>query len=142
MTSKVTAVLELWPSGHSSPKHQHGGCAGSVRLVHGKLRMKLYKTLQSEEAMQIPGQQTSEVVSSSLHLNDSPSNPEPSLRSLLPGNKNPKDRKVAGQTSCRHRGVIAADVQGHKLQSDPQNLEKNKHFGVEIHDPKARTSMT
>ena len=79
MTSKVTAVLELWPSGHSSPKHQHGGCAGSVRLVHGKLRMKLYKTLQSEEAMEIPGQQTFEVISSSFHLNDSPSNPEPSL---------------------------------------------------------------
>ena len=29
----ITAVLELWPSEHSSPKHQHGGCAGSVRLV-------------------------------------------------------------------------------------------------------------
>ena len=55
LSSKVTAVLELWPSGHSSPKHQHGGCAGSVRLVHGNLRMKLYQTLHSERAMEIPG---------------------------------------------------------------------------------------
>ena len=51
----ITAVLELWPSGHSSPKHQHGGCAGSVRLVHGNLRMRLYKTLQDEEPMKLPG---------------------------------------------------------------------------------------
>ena len=51
----VTAVLELWPSGHASPKHQHGGCAGSVRLLHGSLNVRLYKTLQSKEAMTIPG---------------------------------------------------------------------------------------
>ena len=53
----ITAVLELWPSRHSSPKHQHGGCAGSVRLMHGNLLMRLYDTLQGETPMRIRGLQ-------------------------------------------------------------------------------------
>mmetsp|Transcript_414 Transcript_414/g.1171 ORF Transcript_414/g.1171 Transcript_414/m.1171 type:complete len:332 (-) Transcript_414:61-1056(-) len=38
----ITAVLELWPCGHASPKHQHGGCAGSVRVVSGRLDVEIY----------------------------------------------------------------------------------------------------
>lgn len=38
----LTAVLELWPVGHFSPRHQHGGCAGSLRVLHGVLDFKLY----------------------------------------------------------------------------------------------------
>ena len=37
---------------------------------------------------------------------------------------------------------IPADVRGQKLRSGLEILEKNKHFGADMHDPKARTSMT
>ena len=32
---------------------------------------------------------------------------------------------------------IAADVRGQKLRSGPQNPGKNKHFGADVHDPRA-----
>jgi len=48
---KITAVLELWPRGHTSPKHHHGGCAGSVRLVHGALDMQLFRCLEDEKPL-------------------------------------------------------------------------------------------
>lgn len=44
-------VLELWPLGYSSPIHQHGGCAGSVRIIHGQLDSKLYESLQADRPM-------------------------------------------------------------------------------------------
>ena len=36
---------------------------------------------------------------------------------------------------------IPADVRGQKLRSNPRDpgKKKNKHFGADIHDPKART---
>ena len=37
---------------------------------------------------------------------------------------------------------IPADVRGQELRSGPRKAGKNKHFGADIHDPKARTSMT
>ena len=48
---KFTAVLELWPNGHRSPKHAHGGCAGSVRVVHGALRGNIYNSIRDEEPL-------------------------------------------------------------------------------------------
>eukprot|EP00971_Amphidinium_carterae_P192676 3823553-Amphidinium_carterae.1 len=48
---KITAVLELWPVGHSSPKHHHGGCAGSVHVLSGVLDVKLYDSIISETPM-------------------------------------------------------------------------------------------
>eukprot|EP00971_Amphidinium_carterae_P151942 3011317-Amphidinium_carterae.1 len=48
---EITAVLELWPVGHSSPKHHHGGCAGSVRVLSGVLDVKLYDSIISETPM-------------------------------------------------------------------------------------------
>lgn len=39
------------PRTYSSPIHQHGGCAGSVRVVHGKLACKLYDSVLSEKPM-------------------------------------------------------------------------------------------
>jgi hypothetical protein len=45
----ITAVLELWPAGSESPKHQHGGCAGSVRILHGCLEMDLYDNIADSE---------------------------------------------------------------------------------------------
>lgn len=49
---RITAVLELWPMGHTSPKHQHGGCAGSVRVLHGVLDVRLYENIFTEEPME------------------------------------------------------------------------------------------
>ncbi|CAK9039962.1 unnamed protein product [Durusdinium trenchii] len=48
----LTAILELWPQGYRSPKHHHGGCAGSVRVLHGELHCYLYKTLLDETPME------------------------------------------------------------------------------------------
>eukprot|EP00435_Cladocopium_sp_Y103_P048992 s1733_g14.t1 len=45
----MTCTLIL--RGYSSPIHQHGGCAGSVRVVHGKLACKLYDSVLSEKPM-------------------------------------------------------------------------------------------
>lgn len=44
-----TAILELWPKGYRSPKHHHGGSAGSVRVVYGRLKCKLYESMLFEE---------------------------------------------------------------------------------------------
>ena len=49
---EFTAVLELWPAGHRSPKHAHGGCAGSVRVVHGALRGNIYNSIRDEEPLE------------------------------------------------------------------------------------------
>lgn len=48
----VSAVLELWPVGHTSPKHQHGGCAGSIRVLHGVISTILYEDLYDEHPIQ------------------------------------------------------------------------------------------
>ena len=37
---------------------------------------------------------------------------------------------------------IPADVWGQKTSVKPSKFWKNKHFGADVHDPKARTSMT
>ena len=37
---------------------------------------------------------------------------------------------------------IPADVREQKLRAGPRNPGRNKDFGADIHDPKARTSMT
>mmetsp|Transcript_19029 Transcript_19029/g.44398 ORF Transcript_19029/g.44398 Transcript_19029/m.44398 type:complete len:685 (+) Transcript_19029:94-2148(+) len=47
----ITAILEIWPVDHSSPKHQHGGCAGSIRVLHGTLTVKLFDSVFSDDAM-------------------------------------------------------------------------------------------
>ena len=52
---KFTAVLELWPNGHRSPKHAHGGCAGSVRVVHGALRGNIYDSIIDKKPL--PGKE-------------------------------------------------------------------------------------
>ena len=45
-------MLELWPQGYQSPKHHHGGCAGSIRVLYGELHCRLYKTLLDESPME------------------------------------------------------------------------------------------
>jgi hypothetical protein len=34
-------VMEIWPPGHFSPVHNHGGCFGVVRVLHGEVRSTL-----------------------------------------------------------------------------------------------------
>ena len=51
-------------------------------------------------------------------------------------------RKFLGRTSRGHPGVIRADIPAQNFGQGGQNPGKNKHFGADIHDPKARTSTT
>ena len=44
----VWAIVVLMLRTYSSPIHQHGGCAGSVRVVHGKLACKLYDSVLAD----------------------------------------------------------------------------------------------
>eukprot|EP00439_Symbiodinium_sp_Y106_P051977 s1373_g6.t4 len=50
-----TAVLELWPKGYKSPKHHHGGCAGSVRVLHGALNCQLFDSILDGEPIKFKG---------------------------------------------------------------------------------------
>ena len=52
---QYTIVLELWPKGYKSPKHHHGGCAGSVRVIHGSLDVQLFNSILDEEPMEFTG---------------------------------------------------------------------------------------
>ena len=51
-------------------------------------------------------------------------------------------RKFSGWTSREHPGVIRADIPAQNFGQSGQNPGKNRHFGADIHDPKARTSTT
>ena len=51
-------------------------------------------------------------------------------------------RKFLGRTSLRHLGGIRAGFPAQNFGQGGQNPGKNKHFGADIHDPKARTSTT
>ena len=52
------------------------------------------------------------------------------------------DGHPLGRTSRGHPGVIRADIPAQNFGQGGQNPGKNKHFGTDIHDPKARTSTT
>ncbi|CAF2127318.1 unnamed protein product [Rotaria magnacalcarata] len=41
----VPYVLEIWPPGHYSPIHSHANSYGIIRVLHGKINVKLYRTL-------------------------------------------------------------------------------------------------
>merc|ERR1719191_272624 len=45
---EVTSILEMWPLHHKSPKHQHGGCAGSVRVMTGHIEVVLFNNLATQ----------------------------------------------------------------------------------------------
>ena len=47
----------------------------------------------------------------------------------------------AGYPADVHADILA-DVRGQKLRSGPRKSLENKHFSADIHDSKARTSMT
>jgi hypothetical protein len=45
----VPFVMEIWPSGHYSPVHNHGGADAVIRVLHGEITVQLYRFLAPEE---------------------------------------------------------------------------------------------
>jgi len=41
----VPYVMEIWPVGHYSPIHNHGGANAIIRVLHGNIHVKLYPYL-------------------------------------------------------------------------------------------------
>ena len=41
----IPYVMEIWPVGHYSPIHNHGGSSAVVRVLNGKINVKLYSFL-------------------------------------------------------------------------------------------------
>jgi predicted metal-dependent enzyme (double-stranded beta helix superfamily) len=41
----IPFVLEIWPSGHFSPIHNHGGANAIIRVLHGSINVKLFPFL-------------------------------------------------------------------------------------------------
>jgi len=47
----IPYVMEIWPVGHYSPVHNHGGSSAVIRLLNGAIQVSLFAFL-SEEALQ------------------------------------------------------------------------------------------
>ena len=45
----IPYVLEIWPKGHFSPIHNHGGSSAIIRVLHGKIDVHLYPYLCEEK---------------------------------------------------------------------------------------------
>ena len=45
----IPYVMEIWPSGHYSPIHNHGGSEAIIRVLHGSINVSLYPFLCNEE---------------------------------------------------------------------------------------------
>ena len=44
----VPYVMEIWPAGHYSPVHNHGGADAVIRVLHGGIRVSLYPYLSTD----------------------------------------------------------------------------------------------
>ena len=44
----IPYVMEIWPSGHFSPIHNHGNAAAIIRVLHGSIQAELYPYLCDE----------------------------------------------------------------------------------------------
>lgn len=42
----IPFVFEIWPPGHRSPIHAHAKSYGIIRVLHGEIKLKLYRTIQ------------------------------------------------------------------------------------------------
>ena len=75
-----------------------------------------------------------------------PHHPEKGADSQIahePEYKLPPSSRTKNQGAPRgHPGVIRADIPAQNFGQGSKLLEKNKHLGADIHDPKARTSTT
>jgi len=45
----IPYVMEIWPVGHFSPIHNHGNANAIIRVLHGKINVKLFAFLCDEE---------------------------------------------------------------------------------------------
>jgi hypothetical protein len=45
----VPYVMEIWPSGHYSPIHNHAGANAIIRVLHGSIHVKLFPFLCAEK---------------------------------------------------------------------------------------------
>ena len=44
----IPYVMEIWPAGHYSPVHNHGGSSAIIRVLHGGIHVKLFPFLGAE----------------------------------------------------------------------------------------------
>jgi len=44
----VPYVMEIWPAGHYSPIHNHGGADAVIRVLHGGIRVSLFPYLSTD----------------------------------------------------------------------------------------------
>ncbi len=45
----IPYVMEIWPVGHYSPVHNHGGASAVIRVLHGSINVSLFPFLASVE---------------------------------------------------------------------------------------------
>jgi hypothetical protein len=45
----IPYVMEIWPSKHYSPIHNHGGASAIIRVLHGQIHVKLFPFLCAEK---------------------------------------------------------------------------------------------
>jgi hypothetical protein len=45
----IPYVMEIWPIGHYSPIHSHAGSNAIIRVLHGKINVKLYPFLSGQK---------------------------------------------------------------------------------------------
>lgn len=45
----IPYVMEIWPVGHYSPIHNHGGSSAVIRVLHGSIHVSLYPFLSGDE---------------------------------------------------------------------------------------------
>lgn len=48
----IPYVMEIWPVGHFSPIHNHGGADAIIRVLHGKINVKLFSFLCQEDSIE------------------------------------------------------------------------------------------
>ena len=44
----VPYVMEIWPAGHYSPVHSHGGAEAVIRVLHGDIQVELFPFLSND----------------------------------------------------------------------------------------------
>ena len=45
----IPYVMEIWPSGHFSPIHNHGGSSAIIRVLHGAIQVSLFPYLGNKD---------------------------------------------------------------------------------------------
>jgi hypothetical protein len=45
----IPYVMEIWPVGHYSPIHNHGGSSAIIRVLHGSIHVRLFPFLSGDE---------------------------------------------------------------------------------------------